>query len=143
MDNQIIIAIISSLGFWAFITALVTFFLSRNKEILFAQREHREKQYISTAFFMEAFLSPEKIPWMNARWISDAKTQDDILEYLISQYNQMLLYSWKNVILSLKKFIENPSEKNFLKVTIEMRKDLWNKKTDLKLNEIQLSLESK
>lgn len=143
MDNQIIITIISSLGLWAFITALVTFFLSKNKEILFAQREHREKQYISTAFFMEAFLKPEKILWMNARWISDAKTQDDIFEYLISQYNQMILYSWKNVILSLKKFIENPNEKNFLKVIVEMRKDLWNKRTDLKLNEIQLSLESK
>ncbi len=143
MDNQIIIAIISSLGIWTFIWALINFFLWKNKELLFAQIEQREKRYKSSLLFMETYLNPEKIPWMNAYWVSNAKNKNDILEYLISEYNQMILYSWKNVILSVKHFIENPTEKNFLKATVEMRKDLWNKRTDLKLNEIQLSLESK
>lgn len=54
----------------------------------------------------------------------------------------MLLYASKDVILSVKAFIQDPNRENFLKAVLSMRRDLWMKKHDLALNEIRINFKS-
>ena len=49
-----------------------------------------------------------------------------------------MLYAPDSVLLSIKKFIVNPNNDNFMKTAIEMRKDLWKKKTKLKISMLSL-----
>lgn len=54
----------------------------------------------------------------------------------------MLLYASKDVILSIKTFINNPTRENFLKTVLSMRQDLWIKTNDLKLESIRIDFEN-
>lgn len=50
----------------------------------------------------------------------------------------MMLYASKEVILSVKTFIENPTHEKFLRTILTMRQDLSKMKNDLDLNDIQI-----
>ncbi|MBN2223487.1 MAG: hypothetical protein JW765_02300 [Deltaproteobacteria bacterium] len=58
------------------------------------------------------------------------------------EFHEMILYASKDVIFSVKNFIENPTYNNFLKTIITMRKDLSTEKDNLDLKEIGLKLKS-
>ncbi len=55
----------------------------------------------------------------------------------------MMLYASKDVILSVKLFIENPVRENFLKTILSMRQDLSSKNNDLDLGIMSLEVKSK
>ena len=55
----------------------------------------------------------------------------------------MILYASKDVIFSVKTFIENPTRDNFLKTILTMRQDLSAKGNDLDLDKIILEVKSK
>ena len=91
---------------------------------------------------MDAYFEPKNIKYLSSRTpdIDDAK---DVIEYLKVEYHEMILYSSKDVILSVKAFIENPVRDNFLETILTMRQDLSAKKSDLDLNSIILEVKSK
>ena len=82
---------------------------------------------------MDAFFDPKNIKYISTR-VSDIKTHQDILEYLKMEFHEMILYASREVVLSVKNFIESPQREYFLTVIITMRQDLANKKSDLSLN---------
>ena len=90
---------------------------------------------------MDAFFEPKNIKYLSSRQpdIDDVK---DIIEYLKMEYHEMILYASKDVIFSVKTFIENPVRDNFLKTILTMRQDLSAKKSDLDLNDIILEVKS-
>jgi len=58
------------------------------------------------------------------------------------EYHEMILYASKDVILSVKAFIENPVRDNFLKTILTMRQDLSAKRNNLDLSDIILEVKS-
>jgi len=87
--------------------------------------------------FMDAFFEPKNIKYLSSRH-PDIDSAQDVLEYLKMEYYEMTLYASKEVIFSVKRFIEKPIRENFLKTILTMRQDLSSKKNDLEKMNLQL-----
>lgn len=135
MGLEILITIITSLGIGSLITALVSNYLSKSKEIDFKKHEQKEKRYRSVLLYMDVYFEPQNIKFLSSRQ-PDITSHKDVIEYLKAEYHEMLLYSPRSVLLAVKKFIDTPSRENFLLAILEMHQDLWIKKKDLSINEI-------
>lgn len=135
---QVTISILALLGVGGIVAGYITYILDKKKERGFKVLEQKEKRYKSCLLYMDAFFEPKNIKYLSSRQpdIDDAK---DVLEYLRMEFHEMILYSSKEVIVSVKTFIENPTQENFLNTILVMRKDL-SKKDDLDLSKIKLNL---
>lgn len=131
--TEIFISILGLVGVGGIITSV----LNKRKELDFKVLENKERRYKSCLLYMDVYFKPENIKYLSSRQ-TDINSEKDVIEYLKAEYHEMMLYSSKEVVLSVKKFIENPSKDHFLQTVLAMRKDLWIKKGDLKLNEIKL-----
>lgn len=139
MDIPNIVAVVSALGIGGLLGSLSTHWLTRLKEVEFKQRDQKENRYKSILLFMDAYLEPQNISYLNS--IHPAlKNNRDTKEWLKAEYRDMMLYAAKEVILATKDFINKPSEENFSKAILAMRSDLRNKSGDLTPNEIQLRI---
>ncbi len=135
MNN--LVEVITALGLGSLITAFATDLLGKNKELEFKKLEAKAKRYKSTLLFMDAFFKPKNIKYLSGHH-PDINSSEDVIEYLRAEYHEMLLYASKNVALAVKHFIETPSNNTFLAAILEMRKDLWISKSDLRIDEIAL-----
>ena len=138
---QTILSALTLLGLGGILGGYITYLLDKKKEREFKVLEQKEKRYKSCLLYMDAFFEPKNIKYLSSRQpdIDDAK---DVIEYLKMEYHEMILYASKDVIFSVKSFIENPTRDNFLKTILTMRQDLSNKK-DLDLSSIILEVKSK
>ena len=134
--TQIILSVLGLIG----IGGIITSWLNKRKEIEFQKLEQKQKRYRSMLLYMDAYFEPGNIKYLSSRQ-PDINSSKDIVEYLKAEYHEMLLYAYKNVIFASKKFISQPSRENFLSVILEMRKDLWIRKSDIKIKDILLAKE--
>ena len=100
--------------------------------------EQKEKRYKSCILYMDAYFNPQNIKYLSSRQ-PDIDDASDILEYLKMEYHEMMLYAAKNVILAVKVFIKDPTQGNFVKTVLAMRKDLSSKRSDLSVKEVNLA----
>mgnify|MGYP001615808272 CR=1 FL=1 len=131
--TQAILSFLGIVGIGGIITAL----LNKSKEIEFQKLEQKQKRYKSMLLYMDVYFEPKNIKYLSSRQ-PDIDSAEDVMEYLRAEYHEMLLYASKEVINAAKIFIETPSRDNFLNVVLAMRKDLWIRKKDLDLADIQL-----
>jgi hypothetical protein len=131
--TQAILSLLGIVGIGGIITAL----LNKSKEIEFQKLEQKQKRYKSMLLYMDVSFKPKNIKYLSSRQ-PDIDSAEDVMEYLRAEYHEMLLYASKEVIDVAKVFIEAPSRDNFLSVVLAMRKDLWIRKNDLDLTDIQL-----
>lgn len=75
---------------------------------------------------MDAYFEPKNIKYLSSRQ-PDIDSAEDVIEYLKMEFYEMMLYASKDVIMSVKSFIENPVRENFLKTILSMRQDLSSK----------------
>ena len=139
MDASNLAVVLSALGIGGLLGGIVTHWLTRRKEIEFKQREQKEKRYKSILLFMDAYLEPRNISYLNS--IHPALKNDrDTKEWLKAEYRDMMLYAGKEVILTTKNFINKPNDENFSIAILAMRNDLRDKNNDLIPNEIKLKI---
>ncbi|HZV12005.1 MAG TPA: hypothetical protein VFA55_02230 [Candidatus Kapabacteria bacterium] len=131
--TEIILYALSVIG----VGGVITYFLNKRKELQFQVIEQKQRRYKSCLTIMEAYLVPESIKYLSSRQpdIDDAK---DVLAYLELEYYEMMFYASRAVVLAVKEFIDKPSREKFLNAILNMRQDLWVKKKDLNLDELQL-----
>ncbi|KKW38505.1 hypothetical protein A2454_03480 [Candidatus Peribacteria bacterium RIFOXYC2_FULL_55_14] len=129
--TQIILSLLGVIGIGGIITA----YFNRLKEIEFQKLEQKQKRYKSSLLYMDAYFEPKNIKYLSSRQ-PDINSPKDVLEYLKAEYHEMLLYASKEVILAVKRFLENPNRANFFASVLAMRKDLWTKKVDVDIEEI-------
>jgi hypothetical protein len=91
---------------------------------------------------MDAFFEPKNIKYLSSRQ-PDIDSAQDVIEYLKMEYHEMMLYASKDVIFSVRVFIENPVRENFLKTILTMRQDLSTERSDLDLEKIRIDFSPK
>jgi len=138
---QTIFSALTLLGIGGIVGGYITFLLDKKKELEFKQLEQKEKRYKSCLLYMDVYFEPKNIKYLSSRQ-PDIDNAQDVIEYLKAEYHEMLLYASKEVILSVKAFINNPTRENFLKTVLSMRQDLWVKKNDLELDSIRIDFEN-
>jgi hypothetical protein len=135
---QIVFSALTLLGVGGIVGGYITFLLDKKKELEFRRLEQKEKRYKSCLLYMDVFFEPKNIKYLSSRQ-SDIDNAQDVIEYLKAEYHEMLVYASKDVILSVKAFIENPNRENFLKTVLNMRQDLWVKKNDLSIEDVSIA----
>jgi len=133
-------AIEVALGFLGLvgIGGIITSVMTKKKELQFKVLENKERRYKSCLLYMDVYFKPGNIKYLSSRQ-SDIHSENDVIEYLKAEYHEMMLYASKEVVLSVKKFIESPNRNSFLETVLAMRKDLWLRKADLAISEISLA----
>lgn len=134
---QIIISVLALLGLGGILGGYITYLLDNKKERESKVIEQKEKRYKSCLLYMDAYFKPENIKYLSSR-LPDIRSAKDVLEYLKMEYHEMMLYASKEVILSVKVFIEHPTPENFLRTILIMRSDLSSMKYDLIIHDIQI-----
>ena len=138
---QTILSALTLLGVGGILGGYITYLLDKKKEREFKVLEQKEKRYKSCLLYMDAFFEPKNIKYLSSRQ-PDIDNAQDVIEYLKMEHYEMMLYASKEVILSVKSFLENPVRENFLNTILTMRQDLSNK-NDLDLGNISLEVKSK
>ena len=134
---QLILSALTLLGLGGIIGGYFSHILARNKELQFKILELKEKRYRSCILFMDAYFHPENIKYLSSRH-PDINGAYDVAAYLRMEYQDMLFYAPKSVAVSVKEFIDAPSDELYLRSILQMRKDLWTKQADLTLEEVRL-----
>jgi hypothetical protein len=134
---QTIFTALTLLGVGGIAGGYITYLLDKKKEREFKVLEQKEKRYKSCLLYMDAFFEPKNIKYLSSRQ-PDINNAQDVIEYLKMEYHEMMLYASKEVVLSVKLFVENPTQEIFLKTILTMRQDLSSKKNDLNLHDIQI-----
>ena len=137
--SQTFISALGLFGIGGVVGGYVTYLLDRKKEREFKVLEQKERRYKSCLLYMDAFFNPKNIKYLSSRH-PDIDNAQDVIEYLKMEFHEMILYASKDVILSVKEFIQNPSRQNFLKTILAMRADLSAGKNDLDCQTIELQL---
>jgi len=135
---QIVFSALTLLGVGGIVGGYITFLLDKKKELEFRRLEQKEKRYRSCLLYMDVFFEPKNIKYLSSRQ-SDIDNAQEVIECLKAEYHEMLVYASKDVILSVKAFIENPNRENFLKTVLNMRQDLWVKKNDLSIEDVSIA----
>lgn len=137
---QTIISVLTLIGVGGLIGGYITYLLDKKKEREFKVLEQKEKRYKSCLLYMDAFFEPKNIKYLSSRQ-PDIDSAQDIIEYLKMEYHEMMLYAAKDVILSVKRFIQDPVYDSFLQTVLTMRQDLSRKQNEFDLDEIRLDIQ--
>ena len=139
MDINIITSLITGLGLGSIVTAFISNWLDRKKEVELKLASILEDKYRSLLVFMACVLDIEKKKYFTINEQVVQKTSKEYLEQVKEYYYHSTLYSSDEVILSLKSFIKSPSQEMYIKVAQSMRNDLWKRNTKLSFNDINLN----
>jgi hypothetical protein len=92
-------------------------------------------RYKAIVLQMKVILKPDDLKYMQLHR-PDLKNMEDVKNEVETELYNWLLFASDDVIKSLKEFILKPNNVNYAKTVFAMRKDCWNKETDLKAEEI-------
>lgn len=131
MNNELLIAIISSLGLGGFLSTLFTSWVNKNKSVLEAKKEQMRKRYLAIMILMFTRLDLKKQLTKLGNHRPDINTLDDLENELDLEILNSLIFASDKVVRTLKNFNNNPTKENYLKTALAMRDDLWGGKTSI------------
>lgn len=120
------------------IVIVVQFIFDHKKEMSIRLHSIKEDKYRSLLIFMACSLDINKKKYFSLNEQQEIKSEQEYLEEITEYYYHSVLYSSDNVLLAIKTFIRDPNKINYINVAKEMRKELWGKKTKIKLSEIMI-----
>lgn len=135
--SEIIIGLSGGI-FGGVVVAIIQYFLDKRKAIELNFNKLMEDKYRSLLVFMTCALDIENRRHFTINEQIPTKKSQDYLDKIKEYYYHSVLYSPDEVILALKQFIKTPTIKTYIKTATAMRKDLWNKGTKLKFEDIIL-----
>lgn len=139
MNLEIIISLFAGLGIGSIATAIISSWLDKRMQMELTLTGILEDKYRGVLVFMACALDIENKKYFTISEQVELKTAQDYLNKVREYYYHSTLFASDLVILTLKNFIENPSEETYIKVAQAMRKDLWGRKTDIDFSDIKLS----
>jgi len=141
MTTETIFSTLSLLGIGGIIGAYIKNLLDKRKELDFKLNELNEGKFRSILVFMSILLRPENKKHFTVddkylQNLSEEDTKKHCIMKIQEYYYHSMLYASDDVIKSIKSFIQNQNRENYVKVTKEMRVDLWNKKSKLTFSDL-------
>jgi len=136
-EGEILKALITAI-FGGVIATFLKSYFDKSREIALNLNKITEDKYQSLLVFMACAIDINNKRFFALNERVEKKTAEDYLNQIKEYYYHSVLYSSDAVILSLKKFIEEPSMHSYIKSAQTMRKDLWKNNTKLSFNEIEL-----
>ena len=112
---------------------------TQERELSMKYNEVMEDKYKSLLIFMQCALNYEDRHYFQLNENRKLKDENDYLHQLKLYYYNSLLYSSENVLKSIKNFISQPNDKNFILAALSMRNEIWERKNKLTYEQISLS----
>lgn len=137
-----LLPLFGAFGIGSLIGIVVKHFLDRKNELQLKLKVINEEKYRTILIYMSIILNPSNKDHfvLNDTIICSLNDENRIIDYSTSKLNeyyyQSLLYASDDVMRSFKLFLLNPNRENYIITAQKMRIDLWNNKTNLKINEI-------
>ena len=144
MEIDPIVAVLTSLGVGGLVGSYLQHLWSQKQETESRIQHLNIGHYTSTLVFMRVVMHPENVSQFHIEDPNLLKLIDigDVKDYakqkMVEFYYSSLLYAPDEVLTTMKEFMKNPIETNFMKSAIAMRKDLWKKKTRANLESLSL-----
>lgn len=137
MVYEEIIAVLGIVGIGGIIATSLTYIFEKRKQIKFSEQEEKEKRYKALTIQMRIVVEPDQMKYVKQHR-PDLKTIEDWKNEVRAEWFNLLMFASDDVIKALKEFVLKPDNLTYAKTVIAMRKDLWNKKTSLRPEEINL-----
>ncbi len=134
MVYEEIIAVLGLAGIGGIVATSLTYVYEKRKQIKLSEQQLKENRYKNILAKMCSHLNAEYADYI--RW--DGKKPDNLKKELELEWFYSLVFASDDFVKALKEFIQKPDNTTYAKTVIAMRKDLWNKKTSLKPEEINL-----
>jgi hypothetical protein len=125
-----LLAILGVLGVGSLIATCLTYIFDKRRRIKFNEQEYKEMRYKAIVLQMKVMLKPNDLKYMQPHR-PDLKNMEDVKNEVETELYNCLLFASDDVIKSLKDFILKPNKTTYAKTVFAMRKDCWNKKTNL------------
>jgi hypothetical protein len=135
--EEIVISVLGVVGTASIISACLTYVFDKRKKIAFREQEYKEMRYKAMVLHMKCLLKPTDLKYMQHQR-PDLESIEDVKNEVETEWYNSLLFASDDVIKSLKEFIQKPNNVSYAKTVFAMRKDCWNKKTNLKAEETYL-----
>ena len=120
------------------LVAFCNYIWGKQKERATKENELKERRYLCTILLMYALLDPTELDQLQKNR-PDIKNLDDLKRELKTEWVNSWIFADDQTILSFKEFLNQPTERTFLKTVLSMRKELWNKSSKLTVAELWLT----
>ncbi len=132
-----VIGVLSSFSIGVIVSNWIQSWLDKRKELFQKRHSYKEARYhvvVNLLCIMIDFDKSKKLLLNHGR--NDINSLEQLRDELYLEWHNMVLYANDEVLLSMKEFIDNPTDKTFWKVGLAMRKDLYQFKTSLSMQSI-------
>ena len=142
MNFENIISVLGLLGLGGVLGTYFRILWERKNTAQLQKQEFKESRYKCIIILMLSLLDFEKSKTMlHQHGRSYINSIEDLKDELNLEWNNMFLFASSEVLERMYKFIEKPSQDNFRKVALAMRRDLWGGKiSSQKLEELKKSV---
>lgn len=130
-----ILTILGVLGIGSLIATSLTYILDKRKHIKFSEQQLKETRYKIIIAKMGVHLNPNYLKHIHFQPERPDLNSEDLKKELEMEWYNAWLFASDEVIRVLKQFILKPNHLNYGKTVLAMRRDLWNKRTNLKAEE--------
>lgn len=132
------LTIMTTFGIGGIVGAIVKYWLDNKKVLRVNLNQINEEKYRTLLIHMSCALDVNNRRYFTIKKDYEEDTQEYYMGCVKEYYYNSLLYSPDFVIIELKRFIEGPSKKSFIRVARAMRRDLWRSKTKLSVDQLVL-----
>ncbi|WP_291907236.1 hypothetical protein [Chitinophaga sp. CB10] len=136
MAYQEIISAIGLVGLGGMLQSGINYLLNKKELKSQAQHEFKNTRYKALILLANAMLDFDKHQKELKKHGRDFTAKAQLLDELIIERDNMILFASDKVILSLSAYIRNPTREGYYELAISMRKDLYGLKTRLTFSEI-------
>jgi hypothetical protein len=140
MSLDVVTAIIASLGLGGLVGTILQSFMSNRNKVFEDAFSKKAERYKAIMILMWTSLDPKSELRHLKFFRSDIQNTETLRRELKLELYNMMLYAGDNVMRSFKQFVKKPNHKNYAKVALEMRKDLYGKRTNIDFDEIKIEL---
>jgi len=134
--EEIILSVVAFIGSAGIIATSLTYYFDKRKQIKLNEQQLKEKRYQHILALMCSHLNPEYTGYFD--WEGRKSNPNNFKKELEVEWFYSVLFASDDFVKALKEFIQKPDNTTYAKAVIAMRKDLWNEKTNLKPEVINL-----
>jgi hypothetical protein len=138
VDSQTIVSAIGLLGIGGVVSSYLTILWQRHSAFQQKKDEFKATRYKATVVLMFGYLQGAKsIEHLNQHGRA-FKSKNEILEEVIIEWLNMVLFASDDVLKDLQEFILDPSSETYFRAALAMRKDLWGGRVKFSFKDVKL-----